>query len=142
MDGAFQGIEPVVSLGLNAEGVANDLFGTPVKDDGEVQPAPGGDLDLGHIDAPDVIWLVRARFWSRRSASGAQALLWGNEQVLFFHNPMDTVNADNVTLAVFKIGPDPAVAPERVVGFDRHDQGQEFLIALLGGLGSLAPHSS
>lgn len=61
---------------------------------------------------------------------------------MFFHNAVNTVDANGVALAVFQISPDATIAPEGVVGFDGHDQGQEFLITLLSGEGSAASHSS
>ena len=47
-----------------------------------------------------------------------------NEHGMFFHNPMDAIDADDMALPVFKIGPDPAVAPEGMIGLDGHDQGE------------------
>lgn len=122
VDGSFDSVKLVFSFRLDAERVTNDLLGAPVKDDCQVQPAPGGDFDFGHVDALDGVRLMRTGLGARRSsASGTEALLRGNQQVVLFHNAVNTVDAGNVALAVFKIGPDSTVAPERVVRLDGHD---------------------
>jgi len=35
--------------------ITNHLFGVPVKDNNQVVPTPGADLDLGHIRTPDLV---------------------------------------------------------------------------------------
>jgi len=80
--------------------MADDLLGVPVKHDGQIQQAPGSQFDFGHINAPELIRPISVRFRTHGSASGFKAGLRGHDQVLSFHNPVDTFFINSYPLTV------------------------------------------
>src|SRR3990167_6631524 len=98
--------------------MAHDLFGVPVKDDGQIQPSPGTDLDLGHVNAPEVVGMIRVRLGTNGAAPGLKTCLRRHDQLLLFHQAIDAFLVNSDTLTVFEIRPDAAVTPEGMVGLD------------------------
>jgi len=78
IDGAIESKEPVLSFGLDAEGVADNLFGMPVKDNSEVKPAPGRHFDFGHVDAPELIGSISSWLWSGGVSFGFKFVVLGD----------------------------------------------------------------
>jgi len=100
INGHFQGIKPVICFRLDAQRVSEDFFGVPVKDNGQVKPAPGGQFDLCHVDAPKLIGAGRAGFPADVAASGLQAVVGLDRQIVFLHQALDAIFADFVMFAI------------------------------------------
>ena len=79
IDGHFDGLEPVMGFGLDAQRISDDFLGAPVEDDAKIQPAPWINFDFGHVDAPEVIGVVGSGFCAHRSATSPQALKFGDD---------------------------------------------------------------
>ncbi len=75
VDGHLKRIKPVIGFRLNAQGVTDNFFGIPVKDDGQVEPAPRMEFDLGHVDAPELIGALCAGFATEIAAFGFEAVV-------------------------------------------------------------------
>ena len=60
-DGLIQSLKPIPGFGFEAEGEAHDFLGVPVEHNHEVHPAPVTELDLGHVNAPELVDAVRPR---------------------------------------------------------------------------------
>jgi len=60
------------------------------------------------------------------AALGFVSGLRGDDQSVLFHQPLDTLLVDRYSLAALQVRPDPAVAPERVVGLDFFDLFQDY----------------
>src|SRR5437899_10348032 len=97
---------------------AGDLLAAPVQHEVEIKPAPGVDMDLGHVDAPDAVWQSGAGLVAQRAAACAQRLGLGGEKMMFTQEPVDAVLSNAQPLAVTQVGPDAAVAPGGMIGLE------------------------
>ncbi len=53
-DSMIQSLKPIPGFGFETEGQTHDFFGVPVKDNDQIHPAPVTELDLCHVDAPEL----------------------------------------------------------------------------------------
>lgn len=121
IDRLMKGREPVPGFGLEAQGVADDLFGIPVQDHGQVEPAPARELDLGHVNTPELVRPISVRFGASWAAFGFQPGLRSNQQAVFPEQAVNPLLVDLDALAELEIRPNPAIAPERVIGLQLFD---------------------
>lgn len=127
---------------MDAEGVADNLFSRPIKNDGEVEPAPGGHFDFSHVDAPELVGTLSSGFRSGGMPLGFKFIVLGDKVAGFFHESVDAFLVHRKTLAIFEIAPDAPVALKRMIGFELLDVLEQFLITLSDGFGFAASHSS
>jgi hypothetical protein len=117
--------QPVPGAGLQAGIMADDFLGVSVKHDHEVDPAEALDHDLGHIDAPPLVRRGRPGLGRVGLASGAE-----HQEVGRLHDTVDPLLVGDQAVDVAKVGPDPAVAPERMLGLEVADALEQLGVAL------------
>lgn len=104
----------------------NDLLAVPVQHDHHVDPAEALDHDLGHVDAPPLVWPGRPGFVAGRLAPGLEQLTAPHRQPVLFHKPVHPVLADDQLIYKAQMRPYPPVAPEWVVSLEATDAFQQF----------------
>lgn len=138
---AAEADEPVLGLGLDAEGVADDFLAVPVQHNAQVQPTPASHFDLGHVDTPELIGAISVGFRSECGSLGLEAEVLGDQQLALCHQPEDALLVDQRALPEAQVGPDATIAPERMLALERLDLSQQGLITL-GHRGGFGSHSS
>src|ERR671918_1286633 len=116
--GAVQSHQPVPGARLQAGIVADHLLAVPVEHDYQVDPAEALDHDLGHVDSPPFVGPGRPRLPGIGLALGAQPGVRPDQEVGRLHEAVDALLVDHQAVDVAQMRPDPAVAPEWVLGLE------------------------
>ena len=99
--------------------MADDFLGVPIQNDDQIIPAPGANLNLGHICSPDMVGIVGLGLGTGNLSFSLIFVYLGYQKAIFFHQPVDAFLIDHETLPIVEIGPTPAVTPEGVFSLNR-----------------------
>jgi len=124
-----QRLEPMPRRALQPDVVADELLRVPVEHDDHVDPAEGLDQDLRHVDAPPLVRGGGFRLVPRRRPTGLEAPVRRNQQPRGSQEAQDPLLVHGQTVGIAQGGPDPTVAPERMLRFERLHSGQHRDIA-------------
>jgi hypothetical protein len=128
--GHVQGGQPLVRPTLQAGMVPHNGLGLPVEHDDEIYPTKAFHQDFGHIDAPSLVGLHRFRHAPHRRPLGFELHIGADQQVVLPHQPQHSLLVHRPLLHEPQVGPEPAIAPKRVLGLQCLDTREQAGIPL------------
>mgnify|MGYP003288449966 CR=1 FL=1 len=130
VDGPAQRLQPLLGRTPDAGLVAHDRFGIPLEHHHDINPTDPLHQDFGHVDAPPLVGLDRSGLTAYRCPLGLQRHVRGNQPAMLPHPPQPPFLVHRPLLHKAQIGPHPAIAPKRMLRFQRPDSREEAFIPL------------
>ena len=100
-----------------------------VQNEMKIKPAPGLNVNLGHVDPPDAVGQRGAGLVAQRAAASAQGLCVNGQKMMFAQETIDPVFTDAQALAITQVRPDAAVSPRGMIGLERMNACEHRLVA-------------
>jgi hypothetical protein len=125
VDCPLQGLHPMPGRAGHARIVAHDLLGVPVQHQHDRDPATALDHHVGHVDAPPLVGLGRLGCVPGRPPLRLPLPVGPHQQLMRSHQPQHALLMDALRLDNAQRGPEPAVAPERMLGLECLKAGEQ-----------------